>query len=629
MHFMSNARRVRRWRARRLGLAALAVTAAGATVAATTLTPQGTAHADAEVTCSPVKLVSVPGTWEITPSADPNAATGMLKGVTDRLEQRFGSRVSTYTVPYDAQAFTQNETYADSEQAGLKAAKAAVTKISQSCPGTRFVGVGYSQGADIVGDLLAQIGNGNGPVPASDLIAGGNLADPQKGTDGEVVLGNDLPGTQGLLGPRKGGYGALNGKVAEVCLKGDLYCASPKNNHLTLALGAVLGNVGLTNLLAGANDDLSQSPDPSKTDDPDKKEDGPNPDLSLLPAGIKKLAGQAKHKNAKGAEKTATDLTALVQPVQALAKLASNPLLVNALLANPQTHDAGQVLQTLGQIDMVGLAGDLDKATTAASNNDLDSLASVAADATSKIAPLAGVPTGQVAQVTAVLLALQPTHLLGQANNILKLTKIDFAGITKAAEALPEQMKKGDVKGTFRSVNAIEDRLMPLAQIANDIDFKALGAALELIPDQNAQLVGQALIVLDRVNWTRIVRDLRKMQTAVEKFDPRHPPVIDQKHPVKSLNNVFGVNVLGMLPQVLDLGEHGLQVAGLKLPNGTLKQLVKEDLTPQHVASEGLQVAVFYASSVHTAYGDTSVDGTGKPAVETLADWLGERIATS
>ncbi|WP_329252069.1 cutinase family protein [Actinoallomurus sp. NBC_01490] len=607
----------------------MAVTAAGATVAAATISPQRAARADSDVTCSPVKLISVPGTWEITPSADPNAATGMLKGITDGLQQQFGSRVSTYTVPYDAQAFTQNETYADSEQAGLRAARAAVTKISQSCPGTKFVGIGYSQGADIVGDLLAQVGNGNGPVPAGDFIAGGNLADPQKGTDGEVVLGNELPGTQGLLGPRKGGYGALNGKMAEVCLKGDLYCASPKDNHLTLALGAVLGNVGLTNLLNSADDDLTQSPDPSKTDDPDKKEDGANPDLSLLPTGIKKLATQAKHKDAKGARRTATNLTALVQPVQALAKLASNPLLVNALLANPQTHDAGQVLQTLGQIDMAGLASDLDKATTAASNQDLDSLASVAADATGKIAPLAGVPTGQVAQVTTILLALQPTHLLGQANNILKLTKIDFAGITKAARALPEQMKKGDVKGTFRSVNAIEERLMPLAQIANDIDFRAIGAALELVPDQNAQLVGKALIVLDRVNWTRIVRDLRKMQTALEKFDPRHPPVIDQKHPVKSLDNVFGVNVLGMLPQVLDLGEHGLQVAGLKLPNGTLKQLVKEDLTPKNVVSEGLQVAVFYGSQVHVAYGTRSVDGTGKPAVDTLEEWLGQRIAAS
>ncbi|MFB9834464.1 cutinase family protein [Actinoallomurus acaciae] len=616
-------------RVRRLGLAALAVTAAGATVAATTLTPQSPARADSEVTCSPVKVVSVPGTWETTPSADPNAATGMLKGVTDRLQQRFGSRVSTYTVPYDAQAFTQNETYADSEQAGLKAARAAVARISQSCPGTRFVGVGYSQGADIVGDLLAQVGNGGGPVPASDLIAGGNLADPQKGTDGEVVLGNDLPGTQGLLGPRKGGYDALNGKVAEVCLKGDLYCASPKSNHLTLALGAVLGNVGLTNLLAGANDDLTRSPDPSRTDDPDKKEDGKNPDLSLLPSGIKKLAGQAKRKDTKGAAKTATNLTAAIQPLQALARLASNPLLVNALLADPQTHDAGQVLQTLGQIDMTGLAGDLDRASTAASGKDLNSLVSVAADATTKIAPLAGMPAGQVAQITTILLALQPMHLLGQANNILKLTKIDFAGITKAARALPEQMKKGDVKGTYRSVNAIEDRLMPLAQVADDIDFKAIGAALELVPDQNAQTVGRALIVLDRVDWLRIVRDLRKMQTALERFDPGHPPVIDQKHPVKSLNNVFGVNVYGMLPEVLDLGEHGLQVAGLKLPNGTLTDLVKDDLTPQNVVSESVQAAVFYGSGVHTAYGTSSVDGTGRPATETLADWLGERIAAS
>jgi hypothetical protein len=84
-----------------------------------------------------------------------------------------------------------------------------------------------------------------------------------------------------------------------------------------------------------------------------------------------------------------------------------------------------------------------------------------------------------------------------------------------------------------------------------------------------------------------------------------------------------------MIPAVTDLAQHGLDVAGLKLPNGTLAELLASDLNPAEIIKEGLAAAVFYGSNVHTAYGSASVEGPGRPAVDTLADWLAQRIAAA
>lgn len=206
------------------------------------------ARADAAVTCTPVKIIAVPGTGETSPHADPDTPVGMLKGVTDPLKRRFGDRISAYYVPYLSTAFTQGITYADSERDGVRAMRAAMTGIARSCPGTTFVGVGYSQGADVNGDVAAQIGAGRGPVPAGRFIAGGNVSDPQQGTRGAVNLGRRQPGTQGLLGPRGGGYRAVAGRMATVCLKGDMYCATPYKDHLVRVAGAVGGHIGISGI---------------------------------------------------------------------------------------------------------------------------------------------------------------------------------------------------------------------------------------------------------------------------------------------------------------------------------------------------------------------------------------------
>src|SRR5699024_6894314 len=112
-----------------------------------------------------------------------------------------------------------------------------------ACPLTSYVLVGFSQGAVIAGDVASDIGNDRGPVD-EDLVLGVTvIADGRRqtgvgqdvpptppGQGAEITL-HDLPILSSLgltmTGPRPGGFGALDGRVNEICGAGDLICAAP------------------------------------------------------------------------------------------------------------------------------------------------------------------------------------------------------------------------------------------------------------------------------------------------------------------------------------------------------------------------------------------------------------------
>ncbi|MFD0539158.1 hypothetical protein ACFQY7_40960 [Actinomadura luteofluorescens] len=152
----------------------------------------------------------------------------------------------------------------------------------------------------------------------------------------------------------------MSGRVANVCLKGDLYCALPEENELTATLGTVLSRVGIANMQGSAERELSTDLGTVN---------GKPADLTAVPNGVKTLTGQARGKDTAGAARTAGDLARLVGPLQTLTRAVANPVLVNTLLNSPpgsQNQIAGQVLQALSNTDLVGLATDLDAVQAAA-----------------------------------------------------------------------------------------------------------------------------------------------------------------------------------------------------------------------------------------------------------------------
>lgn len=207
--------------------------------------------------CPDVMLLSIPGTWESSSADDPynpqaNPISLMLS-VSGPLRAQFpDNRLEVYTVPYVAQfsnpiAFPPDgqASYNNSRTEGTARATDVLAKRHKECPLTNFVIAGFSQGAVIAGDVAAQIGAGNGPIPEANVLGVTVIADgrrtatgtgqpteigdpPPAGEGAEVALkGVNVPGIS-MTGPRPGGFGTLAPKVNSICAPGDMICDAPR-----------------------------------------------------------------------------------------------------------------------------------------------------------------------------------------------------------------------------------------------------------------------------------------------------------------------------------------------------------------------------------------------------------------
>lgn len=208
-----------------------------------------------DASCPDVQMISIPGTWESSVQMDPfnpvQFPAALLLNVTNPVRAQFGSdRLEVFTVPYTAQfhnpfSADNQMSYNDSRAEGTRAAVKAMTDMTNRCPLTSYVLVGFSQGAVIAGDIASDIGNGRGPVDA-DLVLGVTLiADGRRqdsvgqdigsnpdGQGAEITL-QEVPTLSALgltmTGPRPGGFGTLNDRTNEICAIGDLICAAPES----------------------------------------------------------------------------------------------------------------------------------------------------------------------------------------------------------------------------------------------------------------------------------------------------------------------------------------------------------------------------------------------------------------
>ncbi|WP_036527063.1 cutinase family protein [Nocardia sp. CNY236] len=207
--------------------------------------------------CPDVQVISVPGTWESASDDDPynptaNPASLML-AISEPIVQRFpGDRAQVYTVPYVAQFSNPiaippdgQQSYNDSRSEGTQRMVDFMVDRHEYCPLTSYVLAGFSQGAVIAGDVAAQIGADQGPVPADRVLGVMLLADgrrtgeagpgqaieigaPAPGVGAEVALrGLNVPGIT-MTGPRPEGFGALADRTYTICAAGDLICDAPR-----------------------------------------------------------------------------------------------------------------------------------------------------------------------------------------------------------------------------------------------------------------------------------------------------------------------------------------------------------------------------------------------------------------
>ena len=224
--------------------------------------------------CSAYELIAAPGTWESKATDDPMNPTAnphsLLLKVTNPLKQEFDEQtLKVWTLPYTAQFRNINAlhemSYDASRKEGMDRINAELRATHEACPATRFILVGFSQGAVLTGDLAAELGNGRGAVPA-EMIAGvtviadgrqedgkGNLVGNTqiKGIGAEIALNPVsgiiqpiVPGAT-MRGPRPDGFGELNDRVNNLCAPADLVCDAPRDlgNAVQRAQDLVSNNV--------------------------------------------------------------------------------------------------------------------------------------------------------------------------------------------------------------------------------------------------------------------------------------------------------------------------------------------------------------------------------------------------
>ncbi|WP_435593839.1 cutinase family protein [Nocardia sp. bgisy118] len=206
-------------RARRVAHAALcaaiATTTVTAGVAAAEPTPGRTG-----AQCPRWTALLVPGTYETTPTTG-QAPVGILTRVGESLTARHGSDIEVRTLT------------APTTGSGTASGQELTAALSVLCSDTRVVLAGYAQGAEVAGDLATTIGNKQGPIPASRVVAVALVSDPRR-DPATTQLGTPISG-QGVTGPRSQNFGELTDRVRTLCAEGDSYCSTTAQNSPVLA----------------------------------------------------------------------------------------------------------------------------------------------------------------------------------------------------------------------------------------------------------------------------------------------------------------------------------------------------------------------------------------------------------
>ncbi|KAG6829501.1 hypothetical protein H0H87_011234 [Tephrocybe sp. NHM501043] len=140
---------------------------------------------------------------------------------------------SGQTVSREAIAYPATLTdYLESESSGVIAMKSRLAATASSCPDTKIVLMGYSQGAQVSGDVLASNASGSNKVVAAIL-----MGDPGhiRGESFQKGTANQL---NGLFPRAPGALNTFASVINSFCDIGDPFCAG--GSDLAVHLGSVL-----------------------------------------------------------------------------------------------------------------------------------------------------------------------------------------------------------------------------------------------------------------------------------------------------------------------------------------------------------------------------------------------------
>ena len=544
--------------------------------------------------CARFIAVLVPGTTETTASADPSRPAGLLGSVGDELEKRYGASIETVYPNYAAQAFVQTGmSYSTSKTGGVQ----SVSNVMARCPASSFVLAGYSQGADVANDVAVNIGAGRGPVPASAIRSVVLVANPKNGTKGSQLVGPQLDG-QGIAGPAAEGFGALSGRVFDICNPGDKYCNTNAGQDTFLAsLGRVLANPpgAVAPTAASAAATTATAPISETTATANTAPIGGDAgqfitgvssdygiaDLASAPGAAQSLASavdRLQSASAPNSMSQSVDVAAVRQQAQLVqgtlapiaetsAWMAANPAARAGLREAPADSPesvTNSVVDSLDQVDIpkvldaadsvVQMANTILSSTggggaprTAATPASYADLSAPAQQLSTGLAPIASTPIDQLQTATSVLSAIKPVTIINQILNVVAgVTSVDYPGVVTNLQALVGHLLAGNVKAAHQVAGELNNQLSPLVKMSAGVDLKSISQLIRLIPDPSgtAAIASMVLDLLGNVDVIRLARDIGQIQEVAWQ--------------VAETGNLLALGQL--LPLTLDLANVGLAV---------------------------------------------------------------------
>ncbi|MGI5219474.1 cutinase family protein [Nocardia sp. CA-290969] len=237
------------------------VVVAAVTVTAATVSAAPTDTNAVGARCPNLYVLGMQGDEESSPDAPTDSDSGALGRMFGPLLADSGDTVQRAYIPY---GYDSHGTALPYEQATAAATENLLTRASEvldRCPDTKIAAAGYAQGAVAVSEFAHRIGRGDTTVPADRVAGIALLAHPGRapgtpilpgrpgdtrpaaapGTTGQAVAQISLHNptlTGGGIGARgpAGDYGALTGRVADLCVPGDATCDTPVGGTLATTI---------------------------------------------------------------------------------------------------------------------------------------------------------------------------------------------------------------------------------------------------------------------------------------------------------------------------------------------------------------------------------------------------------
>jgi Cutinase len=218
-------------RASRYSIRSALAALAAALAVAIGLGAVGTAPAGAQAACTPVELVIARET------GSSQGSSWLLTGIARSISSRVGGQTSNYHVNYPA-----SWNFVSSVPQGVTDLVRHLNDQASRCPDQKFVLLGYSQGAMVIGDALASpIDRTMGPSQTLSGDASSSIAavvwfgDPRFRSGESYNAGNATGGANGVYPRRQGALGAFADRIRDYCASGDPVCQSGSVNYVAHA----------------------------------------------------------------------------------------------------------------------------------------------------------------------------------------------------------------------------------------------------------------------------------------------------------------------------------------------------------------------------------------------------------